>query len=256
MIHSGHLVPIRAWQVQTTIDLRSVKTTAGDYAAGELEEAVNNEKRNYEIVSAYEQYANGMQSVVFCAGVQESVKNRGLSGDLQAWVPALHNRSKLVVDNARTKLEDVVAAALGPPHLLFFDESTADDLIDGRLGERRRDQFFCPISFAVIGNEIPICADVADELSEFSAQLSRVLTGHCGCLRKFFAEFFGSLQGAIDLAMPDVPLHALQEIGKHGGPASHSAVVQTGDQVSHHRQTHGYMEPIQDVLGVRAGMSQ
>lgn len=38
MIHCGFLVPIRAWQVQTSIDLRSVKTTAGDY----------------EIVSAYE----------------------------------------------------------------------------------------------------------------------------------------------------------------------------------------------------------
>jgi superfamily II DNA or RNA helicase len=72
MIRCGFLVPIRAWQVQTSIDLRSVKTTAGDYAVGELEEAVNNEKRNYEIVSAYEQYANGMQSVVFCAGVQHS----------------------------------------------------------------------------------------------------------------------------------------------------------------------------------------
>jgi superfamily II DNA or RNA helicase len=72
MIHGGFLVPIRAWQVQTTVDLRSVKTTAGDYAVGELEEAVNNEKRNCEIVSAYEQYANGMQSVVFCAGVQHS----------------------------------------------------------------------------------------------------------------------------------------------------------------------------------------
>jgi superfamily II DNA or RNA helicase len=72
MIRSGYLVPIRAWQVQTNIDLRSVRTTAGDYAVGELEQAVNTEKRNFEIVSAYEQYASDMQTVVFCAGVQHS----------------------------------------------------------------------------------------------------------------------------------------------------------------------------------------
>jgi len=78
MIYCGYLVPIRAWQVQTTIDLRSVKTTAGDYAVGELEEAVNTEKRNYDIASAYEQYANGMQGVVFCAGVQHSHNVAGI----------------------------------------------------------------------------------------------------------------------------------------------------------------------------------
>jgi superfamily II DNA or RNA helicase len=87
MIRGGYLVPIRAWQVQTTIDLRSVKTTAGDYAVGELEEAVNNAKRNYEIVSAYEQYASGMRAVIFCAGVQHShnvaeiFNQRGISAE-------------------------------------------------------------------------------------------------------------------------------------------------------------------------------
>jgi superfamily II DNA or RNA helicase len=79
MIRSGYLVPIRAWQVQTSIDLRSVKTTAGDYAIGELEKTVNTEKRNYEIVSAYEQYASDMQSVVFLRGrPAQSRRRRGL----------------------------------------------------------------------------------------------------------------------------------------------------------------------------------
>jgi len=78
-----------------------------------------------------------------------------------------------------------VAATLGPSHLLFFDESAADHLIDRRLGERCRDRFFGAISLAVIGNEIPIGADVADELSEFSAQLSRIFAGYRGRFRKF-----------------------------------------------------------------------
>jgi hypothetical protein len=71
-------------------------------------------------------------------------------------------------------LEDGVAATLGPPHLLLFDESTADDLIDGRLGERRRDGFLGVVSLFVIWDEGAVSADIADELSEFSAQLSRV----------------------------------------------------------------------------------
>lgn len=72
MIASGYLAPIRAWQVESKTDLRSIKVTAGDYAAGELEDAVNNDKRNYEIVSAYEDHAPGTQAIVFCAGVAHS----------------------------------------------------------------------------------------------------------------------------------------------------------------------------------------
>lgn len=69
LIARKHLVPIRAWQVATQTNLAQIKITAGDYAAGQLEEAVNNDPRNFEIVAAYERYAMGMQGVIFCAGV-------------------------------------------------------------------------------------------------------------------------------------------------------------------------------------------
>jgi ATP-dependent helicase IRC3 len=72
MISDGYLVPIRAWQVRTGTDLRQVKITAGDYNARQLEQAVNNERRNYEILGAYEQYGAGLQAVVFCAGVSHA----------------------------------------------------------------------------------------------------------------------------------------------------------------------------------------
>jgi superfamily II DNA or RNA helicase len=72
MIKRGHLAEIRAWQVQTKTDLRNVKITAGDYNQAQLEEAVNNDKRNLEIVAAYETYASGTQTIAFCAGVAHS----------------------------------------------------------------------------------------------------------------------------------------------------------------------------------------
>jgi ATP-dependent helicase IRC3 len=72
MIKRGHLAEIRAWQVQTNTDLRNVKITAGDYNQAQLEEAVNNDKRNLEIIAAYEKYASGTQTIAFCAGVGHS----------------------------------------------------------------------------------------------------------------------------------------------------------------------------------------
>jgi ATP-dependent helicase IRC3 len=72
MIKRGHLSEIRAWQVQTKTDLRNVKITAGDYNQAQLEKAVNNDKRNLEIIAAYEKYASGTQTIAFCAGVDHS----------------------------------------------------------------------------------------------------------------------------------------------------------------------------------------
>ena len=72
MIKRGRLVPIRAWQVDTSVDLSNVKVVKGDYDEAELQDAVNNEKRNLEIIAAYEKYASGMPAIAFCAGVEHS----------------------------------------------------------------------------------------------------------------------------------------------------------------------------------------
>jgi hypothetical protein len=42
-----------------------------------------------------------------------------------------------VVEDAGTNLQEMMAAALGPAHLLFLHEPPADDLVDGRLDKRR-----------------------------------------------------------------------------------------------------------------------
>ena len=59
-----------------------------------------------------------------------------LGGLTHAGMPALKDRAKFVVDDAGTDLQDVVATAVRPAHLLLLDEAARDDLVDGRLSER------------------------------------------------------------------------------------------------------------------------
>jgi superfamily II DNA or RNA helicase len=72
MISRGVLAPIKAWQVNTGVDLSDVRLVRGDYNESQLQETVNVEKRNLEIVAAYEKYASGTQAIAFCAGVEHS----------------------------------------------------------------------------------------------------------------------------------------------------------------------------------------
>jgi superfamily II DNA or RNA helicase len=72
LVDAGWLVPIRAFLVRTNTSLDDVSTRAGDFAAGELEAAVDDEYRNGQIVAAYEQHALGRQAVAFCAGVDHA----------------------------------------------------------------------------------------------------------------------------------------------------------------------------------------
>jgi hypothetical protein len=81
MIARGYLVPIKAQLVESKVDLSRVRTTAGDYAAGDLEAAVNTQDRNHAIVAAYEEHAEGMQAVTFCAGVEHAKEIARLFND-------------------------------------------------------------------------------------------------------------------------------------------------------------------------------
>lgn len=72
MIEKGWLVRIRGFCVQTGIDISKVKTVRGDFAQGELQNAVDIEPRNDLIVKAYEKIANGESGIAFCAGVEHA----------------------------------------------------------------------------------------------------------------------------------------------------------------------------------------
>jgi superfamily II DNA or RNA helicase len=87
LVESGWLVPVRAYLVRTDTVLDDVSTRAGDFAAGELEAAVDDKYRNGQIVAAYEEHAMGRQGIAYCAGVDHAhhlagvFRARGISAE-------------------------------------------------------------------------------------------------------------------------------------------------------------------------------
>lgn len=69
MIALGHLSPIAAYRVETTVDLTRVRTKLGDFALKQLAEAVNTEGRNGLVVQVYKEHLNAAKTVVFCVDV-------------------------------------------------------------------------------------------------------------------------------------------------------------------------------------------
>jgi superfamily II DNA or RNA helicase len=69
LIHEGWLCPIKARRISSSVSLEGVKTVRGDFAQNELEDRVDVSDRNELIVTAYEQFALGMRTIVFAAGV-------------------------------------------------------------------------------------------------------------------------------------------------------------------------------------------
>jgi len=93
-IDDGWLSPPRQFAVQTGIDLSDVKKRAGDFAVGELSEAVNTDVRNDIIIDAWlkhasksDEYGNMVyrKTIAFCVDVRhardlsESFAGRGIS---------------------------------------------------------------------------------------------------------------------------------------------------------------------------------
>ena len=65
-----------------------------------------------------------------------------------------------------------------PLHLLFFDESSADHLIDRRLQECSANRFPLPSTLAEVRDELAVIADVCFKLTEAVGDLLRsVRTG-------------------------------------------------------------------------------
>ena len=72
LVQRGWLVPVNAQVVRSSVDLSDVKITAGDYAQGELERAVNVDDRNELILAAIEKFGEGRQTIVYAAGVDHA----------------------------------------------------------------------------------------------------------------------------------------------------------------------------------------
>ncbi|MDV7392527.1 hypothetical protein RZS08_14270, partial [Arthrospira platensis SPKY1] len=71
-IRNGWLTDIEVFNVKTNIDISSVKTRSGEFAIGDLEQAINKDVRNAQIVKAYQEYSPMEPCVAFCASVEHA----------------------------------------------------------------------------------------------------------------------------------------------------------------------------------------
>jgi superfamily II DNA or RNA helicase len=84
MIDESWLVDIKAYRVDTRVDISEVKTSAGDFQTKALEKTVNTPSRNALIVDKYLEFGEGQRGVVFTVDVQHSedvataFNNRGI----------------------------------------------------------------------------------------------------------------------------------------------------------------------------------
>ena len=73
LIEEGYLCEPRCFRVETETDLSGVKVVAGEFAQGELSNAVNNVNRNSTIVKAYLNKAKGRKhTIVFATSIEHA----------------------------------------------------------------------------------------------------------------------------------------------------------------------------------------
>ena len=70
MIRAGYLSPVNGRRVLTKTSIQGVHTRAGDFAIGELSEAINTPERNQFIAETYRKHASNRKGVAFCCDVQ------------------------------------------------------------------------------------------------------------------------------------------------------------------------------------------
>lgn len=72
MIEKGWLANLRAFRVDTTVDISDVGVSRGDFSVGELEKTVNTPARNRLIVEKYKEIGQGLPGIAFSVDVQHS----------------------------------------------------------------------------------------------------------------------------------------------------------------------------------------
>lgn len=73
MIGDGWLADVRAFRIDTSVDISKVKTNRGDFAIGELEEAINTPERNSLILEKYKECGDALPFFGFTVDVQHAI---------------------------------------------------------------------------------------------------------------------------------------------------------------------------------------
>lgn len=73
MIEDKFLCDIKAFRIDTTVDLSEVRVEKGDFAIKQLEKTVNTPERNNLIVDKYKEHGEGHRGIAFTVDIQHSV---------------------------------------------------------------------------------------------------------------------------------------------------------------------------------------
>ena len=72
LIKQGWLTRLMGYRIKTETDLTEIEVNDGDFVQSQLQDAVNNPKRNASIVAAYQEICKERKTLVFAAGVQHA----------------------------------------------------------------------------------------------------------------------------------------------------------------------------------------
>lgn len=72
MVRQGYLSDVRAFKLETKLDLSKVRTLGGDFNERDLALAVNTPRRNRVVVAGYKKHADGRKAVVFGVDVEHA----------------------------------------------------------------------------------------------------------------------------------------------------------------------------------------
>ena len=127
LIDQGYLCDYSLYGVPPKIDLRGVRTTAGDYNTGDLEKAADRPEIVGDAVSHYQKIAAGKRCVVMCVSIKhaESVAAQyrsagipaeaihGLSDDRDGKLDRLRSGETLVLASVQLLIEGVDVPEIG-----------------------------------------------------------------------------------------------------------------------------------------------
>lgn len=101
-VSEGYLSRIKAYTIDTKEKISNVTIRAGDFAIGELSEAVNKVSRNSLIVETWNHIAKDESTLVFCVDVaharelKEAFSAKGISAEYVVWDTPTEDRKKIL----------------------------------------------------------------------------------------------------------------------------------------------------------------
>ena len=179
-------------------------------------------------------------------------------GAAETRMPALKCLPQIVVQNVHPNLQQEVRTARRPSHLLLFDESFCDDLVDRGLDETGGNTLAASVSFPIVNDGSRIAIDVSAKLVQGSRQFLQYNVCRSSGLTVFFPRALNIVNEAAQgffcaeyIAMPQEPLYTLKLaedlVFRHAAVGA----ARTASGLQELFNAHRNVKPIEDVFGVR-----